>query len=296
MGLCGCGNMGAAIATRLATGSSLAVYDVDADRRRGVATDLSVKEVSDLEGLAAHAKVIVLSLPSPAISRSVVTGLLRHLRADSIIIETSTLNPSDMTDMAGPCADAGVSLLDAAVLSGVAQMAVGDSMLLIGGSDEAVAAAQSVLDLLTPRQLHLGRLGTGMAAKVANNAVSHAVMVVLLEAASMAAVAGVPLDQFGAILSEPDAGLIRPLQHRLLERVLHGDYAGGMPTDAARKDSVLALELAHQTGVPLFAIQAAHTPYELAVATGHARLDYAALALLWEGWIGRRLGSAADQG
>jgi 3-hydroxyisobutyrate dehydrogenase-like beta-hydroxyacid dehydrogenase len=128
-----------------------------------------------------------------------------------------------------------------------------------------------------------------MAAKVANNAVSHAVMVVLVEAAAMAEAAGVPPEVFVELLSDPDAGLMRPLSHRLRERVLSGDYAGGMPLDAARKDSQLALALAQELDVPLFAIQAAHTVYELGLAAGHGREDYAVLARLWEDWAGRPL-------
>jgi hypothetical protein len=34
--------------------------------------------------------------------------------------------------------------------------------------------------------------------------------------------------------------------------------------------------------VPLYAIQASHTPYEIAEALGMGELDYAALATLWE--------------
>jgi hypothetical protein len=36
--------------------------------------------------------------------------------------------------------------------------------------------------------------------------------------------------------------------------------------------------------VPLYAIQASHTPYEIAEALGMGQLDYAALATLWEQW------------
>lgn len=65
-----------------------------------------------------------------------------------------------------------------------------------------------------------------------------------------------------------------------------------MPTEAARKDSVLALRMAQEGGVPLFAIQGAHSAYELAVRAGLARQDYAALGRLWEEWTGRKFGSA----
>ena len=41
-----------------------------------------------------------------------------------------------------------------------------------------------------------------------------------------------------------------------------------MPTEAARKDPTLALQLAEHTKIPLFTIQAAHTAYELGMAAG----------------------------
>jgi 3-hydroxyisobutyrate dehydrogenase len=57
-----------------------------------------------------------------------------------------------------------------------------------------------------------------------------------------------------------------------------------MPMDAARKDSVLALEYAQSQNVPLFAIQGSHSVYEMAVAEGLGRLDYAAISTLWDRW------------
>jgi 3-hydroxyisobutyrate dehydrogenase-like beta-hydroxyacid dehydrogenase len=51
--------------------------------------------------------------------------------------------------------------------------------------------------------------------------------------------------------------------------------------EAARKDSALALDLARSRGVPLFAMQASDSVYELALGRGLARQDYAAIASLW---------------
>jgi 3-hydroxyisobutyrate dehydrogenase-like beta-hydroxyacid dehydrogenase len=77
---------------------------------------------------------------------------------------------------------------------------------------------------------------------------------------------------------------MRPLEHRMQERMRNADYAGGMSVANARKDSILALETAQDLGVPLFATSAAHTPYEIAEQLGYGELDYAALARLWESW------------
>jgi 3-hydroxyisobutyrate dehydrogenase-like beta-hydroxyacid dehydrogenase len=124
-----------------------------------------------------------------------------------------------------------------------------------------------------------------MGAKIVVNAVMHAVMVVLIEAGAMATKLGLPMQTLVDILRR-DEGLVRPLTHRVQERIMQGHYAGGMSVSNARKDSVLALATAQELSVPLYAIQAAHTPYEIAEALGIGNLDYAALATLWEQWTG----------
>ncbi|CAN5338316.1 3-hydroxyisobutyrate dehydrogenase [soil metagenome] len=279
VGLVGLGNMGAAVAQRLVAAGPLKGFDLDADRRADAAAR-GVEIVDDLAGFAG-CDVVVLSLPSPSISASVVGRLRDVIAPGATIIETSTVNPHDMAALAAILDGSGVRLVDAAILSGVGVMAKGDAILLTGGSAEDLAEVRSVLDAMSARIIPFGDLGAGMAAKVINNAVAHAVMVVLCEAVALAEANGIGLQAISELLADPDAGLTRPLTHRIMERVASGDYEGGMPTDAARKDSTLVLELAQAGKVPLFAIQASHTVYELAMAEGLARKDYAAIATLW---------------
>jgi 3-hydroxyisobutyrate dehydrogenase-like beta-hydroxyacid dehydrogenase len=173
------------------------------------------------------------------------------------------------------------------VLSGVAQMEGGSATLLVGGAASDIDAAAQVLHVIGGGGVaRFGGLGTGMAAKVVNNGVAHAVMVVLVEALAMARAEGVELADVARMLARPDGGLVRPLTHRVMERVAQGDFDGGMPLDAARKDSTLALAMAQRSGIPLFATQAAQPVYDLAAADGHGREDYSAIATLWEAWTG----------
>ncbi|SDB96334.1 3-hydroxyisobutyrate dehydrogenase [Raineyella antarctica] len=288
VGLVGLGNMGAAVASRLATYGTLLAYDRDEARRTAVAAKVGATACAGLPEVAA-APVVVLSLPSPKISLAVAAELAETMAPGSLVIETSTVNPSDMEQLARILNARGIRVIDAAILSGVAGMEKGTTTLLTSGDEADLADALPVLEAMTPSIKTYGRLGAGMAAKVINNAVAHAVMVVLSEVAALGASAGISLEELVDLLGDPEAGLIRPLTHRVAERVAQGDYQGGMPTDAARKDSTLALEFAQQAGVPLFAIQGAHTVYELALAGGLARQDYASIASLWEQWTGREL-------
>jgi len=283
IGLCGLGQMGLAVATRLATCFDVVAVDPDPARRALADAVTGVTAVEALTEVAEHS-TIVLSLPTPAISVQICSDLAGMLASGSLVIETSTVLPRDMIACAAVLAPAGVAIVDAAILSGVGQMASGAATLLLGGDDADIARAQPVLDVIGSSTQRFGGLGAGMAAKVVNNAVAHAVMVVLVEGFAMAKSQGLDVKTIADMLAAPDGGLIRPLTHRMMQRVANGDFEGGMPLDAARKDSTLALAMAQDGHVPLFATQAAHTVYDLAVARGLGRADYAVLATLWEQW------------
>jgi 3-hydroxyisobutyrate dehydrogenase-like beta-hydroxyacid dehydrogenase len=287
VGLVGLGQMGLPIAGRLATAFDVVAFDISAERRALAAAGHERVTASDELADLAGCHIVVLSLPTPAISRSIITELGPQLAEGTIVIETSTVLPADVREWALVLEPHGVRVLDAAVLSGVAQMEGGSATLLVGGEASDIDATAHVLRVIGGAGVaRFGGLGRGMAAKVVNNGVAHAVMVVLVEAFAMARAEGVELADIARMLARPDGGLMRPLTHRVMERVAKGDFDGGMPLDAARKDSSLALAMAQQSGVPLFAIQAAQTVYDLAAAYGNGREDYSAIATLWEAWIG----------
>lgn len=284
IGLIGLGNAGSALATALSGKLPLVGYDRDPNRRQAVA-GLAIECVDSVAEVAAHAQRIILSLPAPDISQAVVTELLTGERVPRLIIETSTVTPQTAQTLDGLCRARQVPFVDAAIASGVAAMAAGQVTFLVGGEAADVAQARPVLAPMARQIMHLGPIGAGMGAKVVNNAVMHAVMVVLIEAAALAARLDIPMPTLVDLL-QGEEGLKRPLTHRVVERMMRGHYDGGMSVLNARKDSALALEIAQQLGVPLYAIQASHTPYEIAAASGLENLDYAALATLWEQWCG----------
>lgn len=279
----GLGNMGYLVAERVSKNFSLLVADLDAVQKKRACDQLGAVAIETPDDIA-QADVVVLCLPSPAASRAVLEQIGPFLSKGTVIVETSTVNPIDVQACERIAHRFGARVIDASILAGVSQMQAGTATLLLGGEMDAIVACQPVLDSIATKQIHFGPIGAGAAAKVINNAVAHAVMVVVAEAGSMATAAGVSGDKLIGLLSDPQMGLHRPLTHRYAERVVQGNYEGGMPLEAARKDSTLALELAQSLGVPLFAIQGSHTVYDIAVAAGYGRDDYAAVARVWADW------------
>lgn len=293
--LVGLGQMGLPIATRLATAFDVLAFDISVARRDLAEQNERVQTTDDLMRLAG-ASVVVLSLPNPRVSKEVLTTLSEHMEPGTIVIETSTVLPSDVRDFQRLLEKVQVRIVDAAVLSGVAQMEQGKATLLVGGDDQDLDRVSAVLETLGGGGVQrFGGLGAGMAAKVVNNGVAHAVMVVLVEAFAMAEAEGVSLQDIAQMLDREDGGLQRPLNHRVMQRISTGDFDGGMPLEAARKDSTLALAMAQRSGTPLFATQAAQTVYDIASSDGLGRLDYSSIARLWEQWTGHTLAFGSGQ-
>ena len=281
--LYGLGNMGYLLAQRIVRRLDLYVLDLNESRLTQAQRDLGATPVVRPEDIT-DCRFVVLCLPHPSASLTVIEIIMPHLRKDAIVIETSTVNPSDMQGYAAMLKGHGAQIIDASILAGVSQMAAGTATLLLGGAADAIESARPVLDAIAKKQMRFGALGAGAAAKVINNAVAHAVMVVIAEAGAMATATGVDTNRLVGLLSDAQMGLHRPLTHRYAERIMKDNYEGGMSLAAARKDSELALALAHETGVPLFAIQASHSVYEIGVGAGYGCDDYAAIAKLWAKW------------
>jgi 3-hydroxyisobutyrate dehydrogenase len=282
VGVIGLGNAGGAVAGALAAKIPVIGFDPDEERRE-IAAGLGVACVASLEAVAARAQHVLLSLPKPEISIAVTEALASHVSPPDLIIETSTVTPKTAQGSHAICAAKGIAFVDAAIAGGVASMAAGKITFFLGGAEADKALARPILELVADGIYDLGAVGAGMGTKVVNNGVMHAVMVVLIEAFAMSNKLGVPSQTMIDILNREE-GLLRPLVHRVAERMQQGNYQGGMSVTNARKDSVLALETAQQLGVPLFATLAAHTPYEIAEARDMGDLDYASLATLWEQW------------
>jgi 3-hydroxyisobutyrate dehydrogenase len=279
IGVIGLGNAGHAIAGAFAARGPVAGFDTAGTR----ASTANLTVHKTLEDLVAGVDIVLLSLPHPEISLAVTRDVMACGKTPELIVDTSTVTPQTAIDCAAIAERHGTAFVDAAIAGGVASMASGQMTFFMGGSRTAKALARQVLEPVAAGIYDLGEIGAGMGIKVVNNAVMHAVMVVLIEAFAMSKKLGVPSDTLVSILNREE-GLLRPLVHRVAERMKTADFDGGMSVTNARKDSCLALTTAQELGVPLFAILASHTPYEIAAAKGLGDADYAALSRLWEDW------------
>jgi len=293
VGLVGLGNAGLALATAVTRKFTVVAYDRD-EARCKLARAAGVEVAPNVRAVAEQCSILMLCLPNPSISRTVLAEIGNAALERKLVIENSTVGPEDIDELLHIAAPAKARIIEAAILGGVQKLAAGKGTFLVGAADADFAEAKPILESAAEKIFHLGPLGNGMRAKLVCNGVAHAVMVVLIEAAALAAAQGIPMDTFYELMKR-DSGLTRPLTHRFFERILRQDFEGGMTIANAHKDSTLILGVARELGVPLFATAAAHTPYEIALSEekrgGQAVKDYSIISKLWEKWAGVSFGS-----
>src|SRR5699024_1351183 len=124
------GQMGLPVCERLATVGEVLAFDLNPERLKAASRLENVSTTSNLRDIAGCSR-IVLSLPSPEISQSVIDELAPHLSAGTIVIESSTVLPSDVRNLDRSLRKHNASAIDAAILSGVAQMSAGRATLLV---------------------------------------------------------------------------------------------------------------------------------------------------------------------
>ncbi|MBB6453705.1 3-hydroxyisobutyrate dehydrogenase-like beta-hydroxyacid dehydrogenase [Salirhabdus euzebyi] len=282
IGVIGLGNMGSVIAKRLSNYYKVLGFDVDQTKieeikKEGINCPLS------LDALASEINHLIVSLPGGQISKTVISEIAKYLSPKVIIIETSTLLPSDMKEIGNICNYYNLRVIDAAILGGIVHVTEGNANFLVGGLLETINKTREILSVLGKNIEYMGDLGAGMSAKIINNAVAHSVMVTIVEAATIGVKLGISSEKIYDLL-KGETALIRPLKHRFNERVRNSDFQGGMSTINARKDSSLVLQLASELEIPLFSMQSTHTVYDIALKEGYGELDYSSIAKLWSKW------------
>ena len=181
IGFIGLGNMGAPMAANLAAaGHDVTGFDLNAPCPDGVTGAESA------EAAAAGRDIVITMLPNGAILRAVAAQILPAMTAGSVLLDCSTVEVDAARAVAADCADAGLGFLDAPVSGGVGGASAGTLTFMVGGSDDAFAAAKPLFEIMGQKAVHCGPAGNGQAAKICNNMILGITMIGTCEAFALA--------------------------------------------------------------------------------------------------------------
>ncbi len=181
IGFIGLGNMGAPMAANLvAAGHEVTGYDPVAACPDGVAQAASAAD-------AARAREVVITmLPNGAILRSVAAELIPAMEKGALLLDCSTVDVESARAVADDAAKAGLLAVDAPVSGGIGGASAGTLTFMAGGSEAAFAKAKPLFDIMGQKAVHCGPSGNGQAAKICNNMILGATMIVTCEAFALA--------------------------------------------------------------------------------------------------------------
>lgn len=253
IGVVGCGAMGGAMIARLVEkGHEVRCYDALPEARARAATKGGIA-CETLAALAKTCNQIILSLPKAETVTRVMADLVPHVQIGTIILDTSTSEP-DTTKMLASAAK-GYTFLDGPVSGGPGGARAGTMTMVLGGPAKAIDAFRPVLDDLTAKTVHVGPAGSGHAAKIANNLLCAANLVLVSEMARLAKSCDIPLE---SLLQGVNAGSGRSAvsEVNFPKWIMNGAFDSGFTMGLMRKDVGLAIKLAAQGGLDLPATQA----------------------------------------
>jgi 6-phosphogluconate dehydrogenase len=183
LGMIGLGKMGGNMARRLIrAGIDVVGHDRSAAGMEALAAESGFIAAESLQALVekldAPRRVWVM-LPAGDITESAVRELGGLLQAGDVLIDGANSFYKDSMRRGEMLADSGIHFVDAGVSGGVWGLDNGYSMM-VGGSDEAFASVQPIIEALAPAKdrgwIHAGPVGSGHFVKMIHNGIEYGMM------------------------------------------------------------------------------------------------------------------------
>lgn len=278
----GLGNMGGPMAANLVkAGHTVRGYDLVTENLK-MAGDAGVAAMNDAAAAIDGADVVITMLPAGKHVLSVYGDIVGKATPGTLFIDSSTIDVASAREAHAMAADAGMLSVDAPVSGGVGGASAGTLTFMAGGSDEAFAKAEPILQPMAGRIVHCGDAGNGQAAKICNNMILGVSMIGVGEAFVLAEKLGLSHQALFDVASTSSGqcwsiNTYCPVPGPVPTSPANNDYKPGFAAGLMLKDLKLAQEAAQGSGaVTPMGAEAAQL-YALFAAQGHGEKDFSGI-------------------
>lgn len=266
IGYIGLGNMGGALARRLAQAQTVKVFDLNAEARARL-VEAGATEVGSAAEVAQECEIVFLCLPTPKLVEELLFGaggVAAKLRPGAIVIDQTSGEPETTRRFGAKLAETGVTLVDAPVSGGPQGADAGTIAIMVGANPEAFAKVEPVLKTISPNVFHTGDLGNGHVSKLCNNLLSSSIRLATMEAIALASKNGVAPEVIVKILNAGGGGSywLGKYGEQLFVR---GEIARTFTLGLINKDVRLACEMGANASMPMFIGNLVRNYYQMAV-------------------------------
>jgi 3-hydroxyisobutyrate dehydrogenase len=285
IGFIGLGNMGLPMAQNLVkAGHAVAGYDLSEYAAERLATG-GGRRASSAAQACEGAEFVITMLPAGEEVREVYLGgggVLAAADQKALLIDSSTIDVDTARVVAQAAQARGIAMLDAPVSGGVVGAQSAALTFMVGGADAAFERARPVLEQMGKTIVHAGGAGNGQAAKICNNMILGASMIVVSEAFLLADKLGLDAQKLFDIASKSSGQCWAmtsycPVPGLVPTSPANRDYKAGFTAAMMLKDLKLAQTAARATraATPLGAGAAA--VYEQFVDSGEGAIDFSGI-------------------
>jgi 3-hydroxyisobutyrate dehydrogenase len=176
-------------------------------------------------------------------------GAFAAMRAGALFVDHTTVSAHIARRLAEEGARKRLLVIDGPVSGGQAGAEDGKLSIMCGGSSEAFAAAEPLMQAYAARIVHVGNAGAGQTAKMCNQIAIAGVIQGVAESLRFAQAAGLDTDKVFEAISAGAAGSWQ-MQNRWAT-MAKNEFDFGFAVNWMRKDLGLALEEARSNGATL---------------------------------------------
>ncbi|MBL8513018.1 MAG: 3-hydroxyisobutyrate dehydrogenase [Betaproteobacteria bacterium] len=290
IGFIGLGHMGNPMARNLLKhGHTLKVFDVVPELVKKM-TDLGCEAATSAAKCAQGVEVLITMLPSSPHVRGVYQGeqgLLAHASPNTLVIDSSTIDPHTARDVAMDARAKSLPMVDAPVSGGTGGAEAGTLTFMVGGEAADFERAKPILQAMGKNIVHCGGAGNGQVAKICNNMMLAIEMIATAEGMALAAKLGMDPKVFAGIANTSSgrcwsSDTYNPYPGVIETAPANRGYSGGFGSDLMLKDLTLVTDAAKAAKQPVVLGAAAQQLYQMHSTMGNGALDFSSIIKLYK--------------
>jgi len=287
LGFVGVGRMGGPMVSRLIeAGHQLVIFDTQTQATEALAAK-GAKVVASPRAVADETEIVLVSLPTPDIVKAVALGPdgVSDGKRVRVMVDLSTSGPGAAVVVAKGLAEKNIVSVDSPVSGGIKGATNGTLAVMISCPKATFEELEPILKTFGKIFFTGEKPGLAQTAKLANNLMAAAALVITSEAMAMGVKAGLDAKVLIDIINV-SSGRNSASEDKFPRAVLPGTFDFGFTTGLSYKDVRLCVDEAEAMGVPMVVGAAVRQMLAVTQAKFGAQSDFTSIAKVLEEWAG----------
>lgn len=283
IGFIGLGIMGKPMSKNLVkAGHELVVCDFNKDAVAEL-VEMGAKQAANGAEVAKECDVVITMLPNSPHVRSVAlgeNGIVDGAHEGSVLIDMSSIDPTESKKIGEELAKKGIKMLDAPVSGGEPKAIDGTLSVMVGGKKDLFDKYYDMLMVMAGSVVYVGELGSGNVAKLANQIVVAVNIAAVGEALAFAKKAGTDPELVYQAIRGGLAG--STVMDAKAPMMLSRNFKPGFRIELHIKDLNNALNAAHAISAPVPLTGQLMEMMQALKADGYEKDDHSSLVKFYE--------------